>query len=286
MEKVFDLIEIDKGLMIGKTHHSVDDNYRFNTGKANLYIQFHFVLEECVQFKILGGTYKLQVKSGESLFFFNPKNIIPIHVSIRPKIKMLSLLFSLDAFHEIIDDEAVDFNFLNPKNIKKKLYEKRELDIPLKMIIQQIFQRKIETKFDVLFIKAKILEFLSFYFNKKETAETHCKNLENTEVIEKIKKAKKIMIAQIDEPPLVEELAHQVNLPINVFKKTFKAYYGMPVYKYLLNYKLDLSKQLLLSGDYSVKEVAFQLGYSAPTHFIVAFKNKFGITPRKFMKNL
>ncbi len=284
MEKIFELINIDKGLVVGKSKETVKDPYRFNTVKSDLYIQFHFVLEKNLSFKILGGTYILPLQAGESLFFFNPKNIIPIKVLIPPGVKILSLLFSLDSFHEIIDDEAVDFKFLNPKNIKKKLYEKRDMSIQEKLIIQQIFRREIDTKFDILFIKAKIIEFLSYYFKEDNTAEEICKGLKNKETVEKIKKAKKIMIAHINEPPTVEDLSAKVGLPINVFKKAFKVYYGLPVYKYLLNYKLDLSKQLLLSGDYSVKEVAYKLGYSAPTHFIVAFKNKFGITPRKFMK--
>ena len=284
MEEIFELISIDKGLVVGKSLDAVRDSHQFNTGKSDLYIQFHFVLEKNIDFKILGGTYTLPLQAGESLFFFNPKNIIPINVIINPGVKILSLLFSLDAFHEIIDDEVVDFKFLNPKNIKKKLYEKREMSIQEKLVVQQIFQRNIVTKFDILFIKAKIIEFLSYYFNE-ESLEEICEGLKNKETIEKIKKAKKMMIANINEPPSVEDLSRKVGLPINVFKKAFKAYYGLPVYKYLLNYKLELSKQLLFSGAYSVKEVAYKLGYSAPTHFIVAFKNKYGLTPRKFMKS-
>ncbi len=286
MESIFNIIEIDNGLLIGRTENKPNEQYHFNTRKDDLYIQFHFVLKGSLLFKILKGTYKLKIQQDESLFFFNPKNIIPINATIEPKVEILSLLFSLDAFHNIIDDETVDFKFLNPKNIKKKLYEKRELSISESLIIKEIYKRVISNKFDILFIKAKIIEFLSIYFNDNKTNKIDCKSLKNREVIEKIKKAKKIMIANIDNPPGVEELAKIVQLPINVFKKSFKAYYGEPVYKYLLNYKLDLAKQLLLSKQYSVKEIAFRLGYSAPTHFVVAFKNKFGITPKKYIQNI
>ena len=102
--------------------------------------------------------------------------------------------------------------------------------------------------------------------------------------VEKIKKAKQILIENIDEPPSVEELADRVLLPVNVLKKGFKELYGEPVYKYILNYKLELARHLLLSKKYSVKEISYQMGYSAPTHFIVAFKKKFGITPKKYIQ--
>ena len=285
MDRIFNLIEIDRGLIIGRTEENIMEAYVLNTRKDGLSIQFHFVLSGPVIFNILKGTYKLAVNENESLFFFNPKNLIPINVSIRPGMKMLSFLFSLDALHDIIDDEAIDFTFLNPKNVKKKLYEKRPLSIKEILIVKEIFNKKIENKFDKLFIKAKIMEFLSYYFNRHDEHKEKCTSLQDEKVVEKIKKAKQIMIDHINEPPTVEELAETVDLPINVFKKSFKAFYGEPVYKYLLNYKLDLARQLLLSKQYSVKEIAYQMGYSAPTHFVVAFKNKFGVTPKKYIKN-
>lgn len=38
-------------------------------------------------------------------------------------------------------------------------------------------------------------------------------------------------------------------------------------------HKLEIAKQLLLSGDYQVQEAAYEIGYSNTSHFIEAFKN-------------
>jgi len=46
--------------------------------------------------------------------------------------------------------------------------------------------------------------------------------------------------------------------------------------------KLQKSRLLLDSGRYSVNEVAFQIGYQNPSHYIAAFKKKFGTTPKKY----
>jgi AraC-like DNA-binding protein len=40
---------------------------------------------------------------------------------------------------------------------------------------------------------------------------------------------------------------------------------------------------LLDTGKYKVNEVAFQIGYTNPSHFIAAFRKKFGITPKKYL---
>jgi AraC-like DNA-binding protein len=44
--------------------------------------------------------------------------------------------------------------------------------------------------------------------------------------------------------------------------------------------KLDSAMEMLNSGEFLVKEVAFKIGYQNPSHFISAFKKKFGYTPK------
>jgi AraC-like DNA-binding protein len=40
---------------------------------------------------------------------------------------------------------------------------------------------------------------------------------------------------------------------------------------------------LLDSAKLQVNEVAYQIGYNNPSHFIAAFKKKFGVTPKKYL---
>jgi AraC-like DNA-binding protein len=65
-------------------------------------------------------------------------------------------------------------------------------------------------------------------------------------------------------------------------KVGFKEIYGTTVYGYVMDSKLQKSRLLLDSGRYSVNEVAFQIGYQNPSHYIAAFKKKFGTTPKKY----
>ena len=48
---------------------------------------------------------------------------------------------------------------------------------------------------------------------------------------------------------------------------------------------MELAKKLLLENSYNVNEVSLKLGYSTSSHFITAFKNKYGLTPKNFKKN-
>lgn len=48
--------------------------------------------------------------------------------------------------------------------------------------------------------------------------------------------------------------------------------------------RIKLAKHALLWSDYSLIEIAFQLGYSEPTSFGRAFKKSTGLTPKEFRK--
>ena len=79
----------------------------------------------------------------------------------------------------------------------------------------------------------------------------------------------------------MHDLALKCGLNELQLKTAFKEIYGNTPYQYLLDYKLDISKNLLLSGKYQVNEVAYKVGYSNPSHYIDAFKKKYGLTPKK-----
>ena len=89
----------------------------------------------------------------------------------------------------------------------------------------------------------------------------------------------------MDTPPSLKELAKAAALNEYQLKMGFKEIYGNTVYGFLLDHKLDHSRILLDSGKLQVNEVAYQMGYTNPSHYIAAFKKKFGITPKKYLMN-
>ena len=98
----------------------------------------------------------------------------------------------------------------------------------------------------------------------------------------KIKQAKEIIISRMAEPPSLQQLADEVQMPINRLKEGFKQIYGDSVFSFLLEYKMEVARQLLASGTLNVNEVGLRLGYSTASHFIAAFKKRYGTTPKKF----
>ncbi len=282
-----EIINIAEGIRIVKTINETENVVKFDTNIRKLNIQLHFSLSGDTIFRIIKGTHRIQLnKDLNSLFFFNPRSIIPIDAIIQPNSQLISILFSLNSLHQLLDEFEIDFSFFTTKSSQKKLYSKRLMTPNEAIVVNQMFKRKNKSKFDAIYLKSKVMELLSYYFDEKviKNIDGSCPSLRDHRNIAKIKKARQLIIENINEPPTIDDLANQVMLSANILKKGFKEIYGDPIYKYLLNYKLELARQLLLSGKYSVKEVSYEMGYSTPTHFIVAFKKKFGITPKKYMQ--
>jgi AraC-like DNA-binding protein len=65
--------------------------------------------------------------------------------------------------------------------------------------------------------------------------------------------------------------------------RIFKRYYGQTPRQYLIDRRLEKSKELLITGQ-SITETCFDIGFESPSSFATLFKSKFGLTPSEFQK--
>jgi AraC-like DNA-binding protein len=95
--------------------------------------------------------------------------------------------------------------------------------------------------------------------------------------------AKSLILDQWQKPPTIAKLAELVGLNEYRLKAGFKEVYNSTVYGYVMETKMNRGRKLLDAGKLRVNDVAFEVGYTNPSHFIAAFKRQFGITPKKYM---
>ena len=53
----------------------------------------------------------------------------------------------------------------------------------------------------------------------------------------------------------------------------------MTANEFLRNIRLVRAKQFLESGNYSVSDVCYKVGYTSPSYFTKSFKDQFGVLP-------
>jgi len=95
---------------------------------------------------------------------------------------------------------------------------------------------------------------------------------------------KKQMLSNLRRSPTIEELARFVNLSESHLQQLFKREVEMPPLQYLRRLRLEKARELLEDSFKNVKEIGFAVGMADQTHFIRAFKDKFGLTPSKYRK--
>lgn len=83
----------------------------------------------------------------------------------------------------------------------------------------------------------------------------------------------------------VDDFAGMINLGRTVFFKRLKELTGYSPNDYIRVYRLKISEELLLSGEYTVSEVGFKVGFKDPFYFSRRFKEQYGVSPSVFQKN-
>lgn len=250
-------------------------------------IQFHFNVKGKGKFIFNNGNYALDLKEEKSLLLYNPQKELPLHLEIAPKSWIISVLISIKKFHALFSSEAEVIPFLSKDNLERKYYGEEDITPAMAIVLNQIFHYNQNTSIKNLYLKGKSYELLSLFFNSNEDPNAeHCPFLADEENVLKIKRAKEIIISRMAEPPSLQELADEVGISLKRLKEGFKEIYGESVFNFLFDYKMDYARKMLDTGSYNVNEVGLKVGYSTASHFIAAFKKKFGTTPKKYLLSL
>lgn len=80
----------------------------------------------------------------------------------------------------------------------------------------------------------------------------------------------------------VEELSRICGISIAYFRRIFTEKFGISPKEYIINKRIEYAKKLLLSKQFSVREVAEMCGYYEPCHFSREFSKRTGISPNKY----
>jgi AraC-like DNA-binding protein len=155
----------------------------------------------------------------------------------------------------------------------------------LQMCFEQLLHHKIQHPFQAIFERAKFLEIFSLImesaFGQRLDA---CPVMMSPAIEQKIQHVRRHIIDHIEESPNPDQLAVTYELPRQTLKEGYKYMYGKTIHQFHTEHKLESAMQMLTSGELLVKEVAFKIGYQNPSHFISAFKKKYGYTPKQFLK--
>jgi AraC-like DNA-binding protein len=251
-------------------------------GEGWLEYHFHFSGEHQDRYhRLSGGQYGFY---GSGLF---PQDIcdcgdkepyLEVIIEMQPK-----LLYSFTS-----DEEELPLA-LQPwiRPPERELYNRLGTATPaMQMAAKQIVQCPYQGLAKRMYLEGKVLELIGMLIAQEiEIGGGDRKSsLHKPDLVERIHYAKNILLQRLNDPPSLAFLARQVGLNECSLKRGFRQTFGTTVFGYLHHYRLEQARQLLEAGTWKVGEAAKIVGYKDLTAFGRAFRQKFGMRPRDYLK--
>ncbi len=275
---------ISEGIFMVRVQNFGDESFSLTREIDQSLIQFYFAASGGASFLFNQGKYQLQLEKEKCLLFYNPLIALPLNVEVKPHSKLVFLYLTVEHLHQLFVQATDEIAFINQDNVNKKYYANLPLSPLLILTVNQLFTNTVSGPASAIFERAKAYEILALFFTKEEGTDVEqCPFLKDEENVKRIRQAKSLLIEKMATPPTLKELAVEINLSEYRLKEGFKNIYGKSVFQFLNDYRLDTARQMLSSGKHKVNDAAYQIGYTNPSHFISAFKKKFGVTPKKYL---
>ena len=115
-----------------------------------------------------------------------------------------------------------------------------------------------------------VVDFMDAMFSNTDKGNPH------------IRRALKYMAANYAQPITAASVAAELGLSPNYFSSLFRQIVGLSFREQLARIRVEESKQLLLSTDASLTDVAVAMGFSDQSSFCKLFKRIVGMTPGKY----
>lgn len=248
-------------------------------------IQFYYAIEGNFNFEY-SPYYSRELVSGNYFFMYNPNTEMKFRVTGPSKSKWIAIFVRIERLHSWFMDSDDALPFLKGENVNRVYYDELEISPASKWALESLYSSELTPAANRVFASAKMREVMAMHFGQRGHNVDACPFLRDEENVRKIKQAKDILIENLLDPPSIPELSEQVDLSEYKLKTGFREVYGNTLYGFVLDYKMNKAKLLLDMGKMQVREVASELGYNNPSHFITAFKKKFSITPKKYLQNM
>ncbi len=106
----------------------------------------------------------------------------------------------------------------------------------------------------------------------------------DAETVSSMKALRREIFSDLSHCPTAAEMAKRLSVSESKFYLLYKEIFGITPAKDIINARIESAKKYLASGQYSVEQIAFLVGYKSAFHFIRQFKQQTGMTPGKFLK--
>lgn len=197
-------------------------------------------------------------------------------------LKGINIVFNKDWLAQnlhILDPDEVLAAYLN---LKTRSYTIEPIDNEYRKYFTEIIQADPESPMYLATVQNRILLLIERFFSRlyeKSRSLLASPRISKHDVQQLMQVEAMLTKNVLSRPPTIEQLAQAATMSSAKLKKLFKEVYGTSIYAYYQKQRMSIARDLLLTGDYSVKEVGLSVGYTNLSNFAAAFRKEFDILP-------
>jgi transcriptional regulator GlxA family with amidase domain len=99
------------------------------------------------------------------------------------------------------------------------------------------------------------------------------------------KKSCSYLLSNINNPHHIKALAKAVGTNHTTLSKAFNLYAGCSPMRWLKQQRLLSAKELIITTNLPIQDIALQVGYCTPSTFTISYKSIFNISPSQERNN-
>ncbi|MGB7786431.1 MAG: AraC family transcriptional regulator [Salinimicrobium sp.] len=176
---------------------------------------------------------------------------------------------------EVLEDSESETQFLYHGNYSITSAE----------IVEQIQDKDLSGFLRTIFLEGKIFEMLSKQINQYQDDQSSEKpQIMRRSDVEKVKRAVNTIEENLNQNYSVDYLAKEVGTNVNKLQEGFKYMFDLTVNKYMQQVKLEAAKDMLTNSENNISQIVSQIGFNNRSYFSKIFKEKYGVSPKHFLK--
>ena len=173
---------------------------------------------------------------------------------------------------------AIDFAALKQNLLGSKWYMVSEAGPRCEHVFRELYESA--AYMDLGFLRLKVLELLMLLSRvpRQDGAAAYC----SAKQMELVRHLRDHLLTDREGYVSLAQLAAEHEISVSHLQKLFKKMYGVPVYHYIKEYRLEQAAVELVRGTKPVTQIAQNAGYDNASKFSESFKKRYGATPSQY----
>ncbi len=192
--------------------------------------------------------------------------------------------------------DTLENAFFNGGDALSRLFERKKFPsrpyalrfFPMQPLIRtavsQILNPPVDQDFFPAYLEAKTLELSCLMLQALCAEDGSSSSSLSKKETARLFQVRALLEENLENPLSPIELARQCGLSVDRMNKGFKEVFGQTIFQYLRELRMEQARDLLVSGQCSVTDACFRVGYSNLSHFAKLYQHYFGHSPVKDRK--